>query len=129
MKTPERRKFHRIQYDGQVKVKLAGESDNFFSAGNLSLTGLFVQGNFQQTPDQDCLIQFVRKEKPENTYLEMIGKVVWSNENGMGVKFTSMKFNNYMLLISTLINNAEQPAIILSEIPKDCPYEIAHERF
>lgn len=129
MKTHERRKFHRIKYDGQVKVKLSGASDDFFSAENLSLTGLFVQGNFQQSYDQECLIQFVKNEDPKNTYLEMVGKVVWRNENGMGLKFTSIKFNNYMLLISTLINNAEQPAIILSEIPRDCPYEIAHEHF
>ena len=123
-KTLERRKFHRIRYGGQVKVQLSTDSDNLYTAGNLSLTGLYVQGNFQQTQKQECFIRFVRNDNPDNTYLEISGKVVWSDEEGMGLQFTSMKYNNYMLLISTLINNAEKPAIILSEIPKEYPFEI-----
>ena len=119
MKARERRKFHRINFDGPVNIKLSGESYDSCKVGNLSLTGIFVQGNFQRADqEQECCIQFIRTENSENSYLEMDGEVVWRNKDGMGLRFTSMKHDNYMRLISTLINNAAQPVRILSEIPK-----------
>ena len=125
MKARERRKFHRINFDGPVNIKLSGESYDSCKVGNLSLTGIFVQGNFQRADqEQECCIQFIRTENSENSYLEMDGEVVWRNKDGMGLRFTSMKHDNYMRLISTLINNAAQPVRILSEIPKSYPFKV-----
>lgn len=124
MKGQERRKFHRIEYDAPVNIKLRDLSYDSCNAGNLSLTGLFVQGDFPQVQGRECFVEFVRKDNPNHSFLKVTAKIVWSGNDGMGLEFTSIEHQNYMNLISTLINNAEQPAIILSEIPRACPYKL-----
>ena len=124
MNFDNRRKFHRISFDGQANLDFITNSYDRCQIRNISLTGMFVEGRFQQKQVQYCRIALFHKEKSENNCLRASGKVVWSNEEGVGLQFTAMSFENYMLLLTTLINKAEQPAIILKEFPKDCPFEI-----
>ena len=122
-----RRKFHRINFDGQVSLDFIDEIYDRCQIKNLSLTGMFVIGNFQQQQAENCSVNILHKTKSKKTKLRASAKVVWGDDEGIAFKFTSMTFENYMLLVSTLINNAEQPAIILREFPKSCPYKIAND--
>ena len=85
---------------------------------------MFVVGNFQQHQVENCHIRLFHKEKSGNNCLRASGKVVWNNNEGVGLKFTAMTFENYMLLLTTLINKAKLPAIILREFPKNPPFEV-----
>ena len=124
MKTSNRRKFHRVQFDGMVTLQFADENYDCCQIKNLSLTGMYVTGDFQQHEIENCQVRLFHSEKSGNNCLKATGEVVWSNDEGAGFRFTKMTFENYMLLLTTLINKAKQPAIILNEFPKDCPYEI-----
>ena len=124
MKFDNRRKFHRINLNGKVNLKFTDDRYDCYQIKNLSLTGMFVIGNFQQQQVEDCHIELFHKEKSANNCLRASGKVIWSNNEGVGLKFTGMTFRSYMLLLTTLINKAKQPAIILREFPKNAPFEI-----
>ena len=124
MKFDNQRKFHRVNFDGMVNLKFNDDSYDCCQIKNLSLTGMFVIGNFQQQMG-NCLVKLFHKEKCGNNSLQASGEVVWSNVEGVDLKFTTMSFENYMLLQTTLINKAEHPAIILRELPKNCPFEIS----
>jgi len=124
IKSKNRRKFHRINIDGQVNLDFIDDVYKDCLIKNLSLTGMFVIGNFQQRYAENCSINIFHKTKSNNINLQASAEVVWGDDEGIAFKFTSMTFDSYMMLVSTLINNAEQPAIILREFPKNCPYEI-----
>jgi len=124
IKLENRRKFHRINFDAQVRLDCVGDQHNHCQIKNLSLTGMFVTGDFQQQQSKDCLISISHKTKSDKITLAASGTVVWGNDEGIGLKFTSMTHASYMLLVSTLINNAEQPSIVLHEFPKNSPFEI-----
>ena len=123
-KVKNRRKFHRINFDGKVNLKFVDESSYCCQIQNLSLTGMFVTGNFKQLEAKHCIVELFNKETTGNKYLQASCKVIWSSDEEVRLKFTGMTFEDYMLLVATLINNANQPAIILREFPKDCPFEI-----
>jgi hypothetical protein len=127
MKHHNRRKFHRIKYDSKANVTFINDDMHYCQIKNLSLTGMFVQGNFQQQHAENCSINIFDKTKSKKINLRASAEVIWENDKGIAFKFTSMTFDSYMLLVSTLINNAEQPAIILHEFPKSCPYEITND--
>lgn len=125
-KFDNRRKFHRINFDGMINLKFIDNSYDCCQVKNLSLTGMFILGNFQQQNLKYCRAVLFHKEKSGNNCLRASAKVIWSNAEGVGLIFTAMTFENYMLLHTTLINNTEQPEIILREFPKDCPFEISN---
>ena len=125
MKIYNRRKFHRINFDGQASLDFINGSYECCQIKNLSLTGMFVAGEFQRQHLENCRIVVFHKEKSGNNCLRASGKVVWCNDEGVGLEFTTMSFENYMLLLTTLVDKAEQPAVILREFPKNCPFEIS----
>jgi len=128
MKHHNRRNFHRIKYDGKANVKFVNCVKNYCQIENLSLTGMFVSGDFNKQHDESCFISFVLNGNLQNIeYLKVSGQIAWLSKEGIGIKFTSSDFDSYMSLVTTLINNAKQPAVILGEIPKDCPFEILNE--
>ena len=124
MKFDNRRNFHRINFAGKVNLQFIDNRYDGCQIKNLSLTGMFIKGNFQQQREINCLVRLFHKENSGNNSLRASGEVVWNNDEGVGLRFTSMTFENYMLLQTTLINKAEQPVAILRELPKNCPFEI-----
>lgn len=112
--------------DDLATVKFAEETCEYGQIKNLSLTGMFVSCRLNKPQKGLCHIWFAKKNKPGHVYLEITGEYVWGSKEGVGLKFTSVDFDNYMTLISTLINNSKQPTVILYELPKNCPYEVTN---
>ena len=123
-KFDNRRKFHRINLDGQVGLDFMNDNYDNGQIKNLSLTGMFVIGNFQQQQAEDCLINYSHKTKHNEINLHASAKVVRNNDEGIAFKFISMKLDSYMSLVTTLIHEADDPSTILQELPKNYPFEI-----
>lgn len=123
MKFKNRRKFHRISFDGKANVEIGDEVYECCQVKNLSLSGMYVAGNIKYKQGENCLISFVRDGNPQKVYLQASGKIIWGNDKGFGLQFTSMNADHYQVLVTVLINNAEMPATILSQIPQKSPYE------
>ena len=122
IKFENRRKYHRINFDGTVNLEFRRHSYGYLQVKDLSLTGMFVKGNFQQRSMENCHIKIFHKEKSGNNCLRALGEIVWSNDEGVGLKFTTMTVENYILLQTTLIYQAENPEIVLREFPQECPF-------
>ena len=128
MSFQNRRQFQRIQYEGQANLKFVDDTNDSSQIKNLSLTGMYVAGDFPHQQIQHCIVDVVCNGNVEKICMQLSGQIVWSNEHGMGIKFLAMSLDNYMLLVSALIDNAEQPLRILNEIPTQCPFEISSEK-
>lgn len=121
-----RRKFHRVRFDGTANLEFCSDRYDCVEVENLSLGGMCVKGQVQRAQDKECKIQLFHKDKSGNNSLRAYAEVVWSSSAGTGLKFTNMTFENYMLLMTTLINNAKLPEIVLHQFPKKTPFEISH---
>ena len=119
-----RRKFHRINFDGFVSIEIGDHYYDCCQIKDLSLTGIFVLGNFQQHHTKNCLVRIFHKEKSGNNSLFASGYIVWNSDEGIGLKFTKMTLANYILLQETLSKKAEEPVTILQEFPDNYPFEI-----
>lgn len=119
-------KFQSVKFNGLVNLQFRKGSYEGFRVRNLSLGGIFVEGKLQQHQMEDCLIRLFHKEPTGNNSIKATGKIVRSTEEGVELQFTSMTFENYTLLQTTLIKNAPQPAAILREIPKASPFQVTY---
>ena len=127
MKASEQRKFHRINFDEDVFMDFADNTSDCCRIKNISLGGMFISGHSPRKETETCQIRFYYNAKLKEPRLRASAKVVWRNEEGVGIKFTAMSYDNYMSLLTTLLNKAEQPSIILREFPKACPFEITSD--
>jgi len=124
--TRDRRRFHRIPIDGEVDLEFSGDIYNKCQIRNMSLGGMFVAGCCPDKMTEDCLVNFFRTARSDGTRFQAAAKVVWASEEGVGLQFLSMTQESYLLLRTTLINNAEQPSVIMHEIAKARPFVIAN---
>ena len=99
MKIKNRRKFHRINLSERVDLEFSDESYDCCRVKNLSLTGMFVAGKFPHKHEGNCQIDLFHKTKSSETCLQASATVVWGNAMGVGLRFTSMTQDSYMLLL------------------------------
>ena len=121
-----RRRFHRVNIDEEVNLESTGDAYNHCRVKNMSVGGMFVAGFFPQKNAENCKIKIYAHPNSNKPCFRAAVSVVWNNEEGSGLKFTAMNPESYMFLRTTLINNAEQPAVIIYDLAKPCPFEIAH---
>ena len=126
MKIENRRKHHRINFEGMVDLQFDDYSYDCRQVKNLSLTGMFVKGNFHHQKMKDCQVKIFQKDKEGDNCLKACGRIVWGSDEGIGLEFTSMTFENYMLLMTTLRNEAEHPEDILRNFPEKFPFKVSH---
>lgn len=124
MNNTNRRKFHRIDFDGKAELEFSGTAYDYCEVKNLSLTGMCVLGEFKDKRFKDCSVKLFHKEKSGNNSLKATGKIVWRSDEAVGLRFTAMTFENYMLLQTTLVNKAQNPEVVLREFPPKFPFKI-----
>ena len=122
MNSDNRRQFLRVDFGGHVCLNFTYDRYDRCQVKDLSLAGLSVLGNFRNLQLKNCQIKLFNETNNETINMQATGKVVWCNEAGVGLKYTEMTFNNYVLLLKTLMKNVEQPSIILHEFSKRSPF-------
>jgi len=121
------RMFKRISFDRKVRLDFVSESYDYCQVKDLSLTGMFVLGTFQQKVGEHCLVKLLQKGVDSELKLLALANVVWTNDEGVGIEFTSMSFDSYLFLQVTLLYEADEPIAIGLELPEECPFEISEE--
>ena len=119
-----RRKSARIHLDRHVNLMFTRDSYDHRQTKNLSLTGMFATGNFQQQVGELCLLNLDQTEMPSDLSLHASAEVVRNNDEGVAVKFTSMPFHSFMFLQITLLNETEYPFNINQILPDTYPFEV-----
>jgi len=122
----DRRRFHRINLDEEVNLELSGVTYNRCRIKNISIGGMFVDGCFPPKNMKNCEITISDNQKSREPRFQASVVVAWTSEEGVGFKFTAMNPDSYMFLRRKLINSAELLAIILYDLTRTCPFEVAN---
>jgi len=94
----ERRNSSRIQLNRQAKLDFNTKVYEEGLVQDFSLTGMFVQGDFQQNEGDHCVVNLAQKGKYSYLSLEASAQVVRKDDKGVAITFTSMPLESLMLL-------------------------------
>ena len=94
---------------------------------DLSLSGMFVFGDFNQKTGDECIIRYSQESTASHFQFKAKAKVTRIANDGLAIEYVSMPFDSYMLLQTTLLYEAVDPMDICLEIPENCPFEITIE--
>ena len=111
----EHRGFTRVPIQGELTVKLAGESGTVVEGilVNLSISGAHVECTKQLGADEVCTVSILLDE---DASLEMRATVTRVEPDSMGVEFTGISGKSYKTLHEILVDNAEDPGTIRNEM-------------
>jgi len=118
------RQFTRINFTRKVRLEFNSTDYDFCQIKDLSLTGMFVFGSFEQKVGDTCIVNLCQTGPSTKLALHATATVVWTNDYGLAIQFKSMAYDSYMFLQTTLLYEAEDPIFIGLELPTDCPFEI-----
>ena len=126
IKPDSHRKFNRTSFDRHVDIEFISDKYDNCQIKDLSLAGMFVKGDFKQDHvETKCSINFVQDGISTNLCLEMHAKVVRRNDDGIAVEFSSMPFDSYIFLQSSLIHETEDSILLSNLLIETCPFNIA----
>lgn len=121
------RKYTRLPIDAYVNVEFISDRYDECVVKNLSLTGMFIRGDFQQLENYYCNINLSLSSKPEDSFLQGLGKVVRKDDDGMAIEFASMHLDSYLLLQATLLNQTDDPLLNNKLVTEECPFEVTDD--
>lgn len=127
VKPDTRRKYIRIHFNRHVNLEFISDSYDRCLIKNLSLSGMFIIGNFQQQVGTYCLVNLIQKGISTDLSLRASAKVVRKDDEGVAIEFTSMPFESYLILQITLLSENENNLIIEKLLPDDCPFEVTDQ--
>lgn len=124
MEVYSKRRFIRVDIVQQARLDFEDTSYDPCQIKDLSLTGMFVSGSFNQQPGDICTIRYSQTGSSSHFYFKATAKIVRAADDGIAIDFKSMPLDSYMLLQTTLLYEALDPLEIGLELPEDCPFEI-----
>ena len=101
MEERDRRRFSRINLQWAVRLDFGGvEYKRFVS--NVSLCGLYVEGEFQQLVGDICIISLKQSGLFAEEVVQAVASIARVAEGGMAIEFLSMKLDSFLFLQTTL---------------------------
>lgn len=94
----ERRYSTRLPISRQVNLDFNEKIYEKCLVENLSLTGMFVQGIFEQEEGDNCLVNLVQEGKYSYLLLKAHAQIARKNDSGVALEFVSMPIESLMLL-------------------------------
>ncbi|WP_446007997.1 PilZ domain-containing protein [Candidatus Electrothrix sp.] len=91
-------------------------------ANNLSLSGLYVKGFYEQKAGDVCVIDLKQAKSREAGAIRAVCSAVRVNETGMALKFISMKIDSFLLLQTVVASFADDPELLGGESLKDISF-------
>lgn len=91
---------------------------------NLSLAGLYVFSRAAQDRDSQCSVVFHQSAPGVDLVIQANARVVRQDKDGMGMEFTSMTYDSYMLLKMILLNETEDPVAVSLEYANHRPFKV-----
>ena len=97
------RRFLRIDTVQETGLEFEERSYNSCRIRNLSLTGMFVGGEFLQLKGDEFTIRFSQTSFATHFYFKVRARVVRKMDEAIAIEFVSMPLDSYMLLQTTLL--------------------------
>lgn len=124
----ERRESVRFDFDRQVVLDFYTEVYDKCPIQNLSITGIFVAGSFQQKVGDYCVINLAQEGRTTYLTLSASAEVIRHSGEGIVLKFTSMSLESLMFLEMALLYEARKTSLNNDiQLPHNLPFEIFDE--
>jgi hypothetical protein len=117
----DRRRFTRVDILLDVSLDFGVRRYRHF-ANNLSLSGLYVKGFYEQKAGDACIIDLKQASYGQETIIRAVCSAVRVNETGMALKFISMKLDSFLALQTVFSTFAEDPELLGGESLEDISF-------
>jgi len=105
----DKRRYERVAFERSVKLFANDYASHQFSAKNLSLGGMFLEGRGALAVGQDCRIELHETGQRASLIYKICGKVVHAAKDGLGIEFVGMEDHSLMYLQTMVLYSAEDP--------------------
>jgi hypothetical protein len=111
MEEENRRRFSRVNIQWAVRLSFGAMEYKRF-VNNVSLGGLYVEGDFHQMIGDVCIISLKQSGLLSEESVQAVGSITRISEHGVAVEFLSMKLDSFFFLQATLFCKAVDPALL-----------------
>ncbi|MCI5219498.1 MAG: PilZ domain-containing protein [Candidatus Electrothrix sp. LOE2] len=119
--TADRRQFTRVDILLDVCLDFGVRRYRHF-ANNLSLSGVYVKGFYEQKAGDVCIIEVKQADCGQDAVIRAVASAVRVDETGMALKFISMKLDSFLLLQTVFSSFAEDPGLLGGESLEDISF-------
>ncbi len=121
MFSPDKRKDSRVIFTRNVTLFAQGYTRGSYPARNLSLGGLFLEGNIDIPVGADCRLELHGIGRLSSFILNFYGKILRQENDGVGVKFIDMESDSFMFLQTIVLYSSHDPIGIAEKFFEDFP--------
>ena len=114
MEEKNRRRFSRVNILWAVRLDFGTMEYKQF-VNNVSLGGLYIEGDFQQMLGDVCIISLKQSGLFSEDSVHAVGTITRISKHGVAVEFLSMKLDSFFFLQATLFCKAVDPALLGKE--------------
>ena len=114
----ERRKKTRVAFQTVVELTVEGRPVSVKSSSDISLKGLFVETGAGLALGTPCQVTIRLAGYDENLTLHIEGEVARCQEDGLGIRFTSMDPDTFFHLRNIVLYNAADPDEVEAELAR-----------
>ena len=116
---PDKRRHTRVIFTRSVKVFAQERSQGQYPARNLSLGGLFIEGDIDIPVGGDCRLELHETGRRSSLILNFCGTVLRREKDGVGVKFTNMEEDSFMFLQTMVLYSSDDPIGVAEHFLED----------
>jgi hypothetical protein len=121
-----RRRFTRVNFRQEAQLFFEKNVYKRQVINNLSLGGLYVEGQFQQHIGDLCTIE-LRQPGIETVDFRAKGTVVRIDAQGMAVEFVTMEYESFLFLQTTLLYRVDDPVALGTELKQDLSFMLEED--
>lgn len=119
------RRFTRVNLSQPVRLDFGDRQYEQQFIRTLSLSGMYVTGNFEQQAGDICTIELSQSgASASKVDLRARGSVVRLYDDGMALEFISMNHDSMLFLQTLLLYAADDPMVFGSEFIKNISFKL-----
>jgi hypothetical protein len=122
------REHERINLSRVAGVTFPENRRLIFQTQDISLTGIFIAGQFERPLGTPCDITLAECWAGKIFIMDFTGKIARHGQEGIAIQFTEMALKPYALLQTILLYGSNNPMVLGQEFAKGYPFEISENR-
>lgn len=107
--TPDKRSHGRVHFTRSVRVSTCNRAHGDFPTRNLSLGGLFLEGDVDARVGEPCRLEIRETGRRSSMIFIIHGTIQRKEEEGVGVRFTDMEDDSFMFLQTMILYSSDDP--------------------
>ena len=126
MERKDRRGFSRVHLQWSARLDFGIREYKRF-VHDVSLSGLYVEGNFRQSVGDLCVINLKQSCLFVEDAVHAVGSIARISERGVAVEFLSMKLDSFFFLQAMLFSKAVNPGPLGKEFISSTIFELEND--